>query len=128
MKPKGCGPRNLGSPFKQTKGQMTKDIKKVSKREKSFGDSAAEYIQGKQGYIPDFITGGKPTRQAMNESTMLNPRSSSENMADMADSRTRAGLVKEKNKGGKMSKGGQNMLNYYNNKAEQTRPNRKDRY
>ena len=118
----------MGSPFKQTKGQMTKSIKKVSKHEKSLGANAAEYTQGKQGYIPDFITGGKPTRQAMNESTLFNPRSSEEHTSDMADSRTRAGLVEEKNKGEKMSKGGQNMLNYYNNKAEQTRPNRRDRY
>ena len=128
MKPKGCGPRGLGSPFKQKKEKITKSIEKVSKREKPVGAHAAEYTQGKQGYIPDFITGGRPTRQAMNESTLFNPRSSEEHTSDMADSRTRAGLVEEQNKGKKMSRGGQNMLNYYNNKAEQTRPNRKDRY
>jgi len=116
MKPKGCGPRNLGSPFKQTKNN------------KSLGDSLKDYFAGNQGLVPDFITGGKPTRQAMNESTILNPRSSDEHRADMSDSRMRASLQREQNTGSRMSSGSQKMLNYYNSKAKQTRPNRKNRY
>ena len=126
MKRKGCGPQGLGSPIKQTKrANMTKNIKKASKKEQSFISSAMDYISGKQGAVPDMLTGGKPTRQAMNESTLFNPRTSGEHMADMSDSRQRASLLREKNKSGKTN---EKMLNYYNNKAKQTRPNRKDRY
>ena len=129
MKRKGCGPQALGSPCKQIKRpNMTKNIKRVPKKEQSFISSAMDYISGKQGYVPDMLTGGKPTRQAMNESTLFNPKTSSETLADMSDTRTHSQLLSRKNKGEKFDAGTQRYYDYYSNKRKQTRPNREDRY
>lgn len=112
---KGIGPRALGSPLKQTK----------TKRKGS-------YLKGEQGFIPDALTGGKPTRQAMNESRIFNPVSSEESRSDMADSRMLGRLRKEQNerddKGLPTSAGQKKQLDYYIGQSKKTRPNRKDRY
>jgi tRNA G37 N-methylase TrmD len=125
---KGIGPRALGSPLKQTKTKKT--VKKGSLEARAL--DARSYLKGEQGFIPDALTGGKPTRQAMNESRIFNPISSEESRSDMADSRTRARLLKEQNerddKGLSTSAGQKRQLDYYNSQSKKTRPNRKDRY
>ena len=113
---KGIGPHGLGSPLKQTK--------------KKGGLSG--YLKGEQGYIPDALTGGKPTRQAMNESTLFNPRSSSEHISDMNDSRTLGRLRREQNQrddeGQSTSAGQKRHLNSYIENSKKIRPNKKNRY
>ena len=125
---KGIGPRALGSPLKQTKTKKT--VKKGSLEARAL--DAQSYLKGEQGFIPDALTGGKPTRQAMNESRTFNPRTSQEFISDMNDSRTRARLLKEQNerddKGLPTSAGQKKQLDYYNSQSKKTRPNRKDRY
>jgi hypothetical protein len=112
---KGCG---CGSPAKQTRP--------AGKKSPSFIDSAKSYFKGEQGLIPDF--NGKPTRQAMDESQIFNPKSSSEIMSDKMDSKMRTHYLEKQNKGQKLSSGEQRALNYYSDKAKQIRPNKKNRY
>ena len=112
------------SPLKiNTDGKKSK-----SKSNKSF--DLAGYLRGEQGYIPDYK--GKSTRQAANESTLLNPKSDKEVMADNVDSKEHTRLMKEeaarKKAGKKTSKSEAAYLKSYRDKSKKTRPNRKDRY
>ena len=112
------------SPLKiNTDGKKSK-----SKSNKSF--DLAGYLRGEQGYIPDYK--GKSTRQAANESTLLNPKSDKEVMADNVDSKEHTRLMKEeaarKKSGKKTSKSEAAYLKSYRDKSKKTRPNRKDRY
>jgi len=142
----GSSPLNKnGDPKKETRGSanVTKNIKKKAKSSSKGtglqnlkggeGKSSFDlkgYLKGEQGYIPDYK--GKPTRQAANENTFLNPKSSNEVMADQADSREHTRLMKEeaarKKSGKKTSKSEAAYLKSNRDKSKQTRPNRKDRY
>jgi hypothetical protein len=88
------------------------------------------YLKGKQGYIPDYK--GKPTRQAMNESTLTNPKSASEVGSDQTDTRMYTRLMKDQfardKAGKKTSKADAAYLKHYSDKDKKIRPNRKDRY
>ena len=88
------------------------------------------YIKGEQGYIPDYK--GKPTRQAANESTLLNPKSSDERLADQMDTKETVRLQGEQiardKAGKKTSKAEAAHLKSYLDKGKKVRPNRKDRY
>ena len=125
---KGIGPRALGSPLKQTKTKKT--VKKGSSEARAL--DARSYLKGEQGYIPDALTGGKPTRQAMNESRTFNPRTSEEFSKDMSDSKMLGTLREAQNnrddKGFPTSAGQKRNLDYYIGQSKKTRPNRKDRY
>lgn len=108
-------------------GSFSKKVEKMPrKKAPSFVDTAKSYFKGEQGLIPDFE--GKPTRQAMDESTFFNPKTASERMSDTMDTKMRTSYVEKQNKGQKLSPGEQRSLDHYNAKTKQTRPNRKNRY
>ncbi len=98
------------------------------KKKKSF--DLKGYVKGEQGYIPDYK--GKPTRQAANESTLLNPKSSDERLSDQMDTketvRLRGEQIARDKAGKKTSKAEAAHLKSYLDKDKKVRPNRKDRY
>lgn len=57
------------SPFKQTatKAALGATKQKSGSSYDKFIDNTASYLKGEQGLIPDSITGGKPTRQAIGD-------------------------------------------------------------
>ena len=66
----------------------------------------------------------KKIKNFANESTLLNPKSADEVIADRADSQIYTASMKQDRKDGKKSK----TTQFYENKAKKTRPNRKNRY
>jgi len=85
---------------------------------------AKTYLGGGQGLIPDFLTGGKPTRQFLNESKLFNPTTTKEKVADLNDTKMMNAY------GGNSVTGNTNnkMYQHYKDKKKQIRPNRTDRY
>ncbi len=61
--------KQKNSPFKQTatKAALGATSKKSGSSYDKFIDNTASYLKGEQGLIPDSITGGKPTRQAIGD-------------------------------------------------------------
>lgn len=122
--------KSTGTIQKLSKNFSKKITKKPAKKSPSFIDSAKSYLKGEQGLIPDFK--GKPTRQAMNESTFFNPKTASERMSDQMDTRMHSysldEAIKADKQGKKPSPGVQRSLEYYSAKDKKIRPNRKDRY
>ena len=85
---------------------------------------AKTYLGGGQGLIPDALTGGKPTRQFLNESKLFNPTTTKEKVADLNDTRMMNAFGGNSITGDTDSK----MYKYYEKIKKQTRPNRTDRY
>lgn len=87
-------------------------------------NKAKTWLGGGQGLIPDALTGGKPTRQYLNESKLFNPTTMGEKVADLDDTRMMNAY------GGNSITGDTNnkMYKYYKERKKQIRPNRKDRY
>ena len=85
---------------------------------------AKTYLGGGQGLIPDALTGGKPTRQFLNESKLFNPTTTKEKVADLNDTRMMNAF------GGNSITGDTDneMYKYYEKRKKETRPNRTDRY
>ena len=54
------------SPFKQVAAKAATRKKDGSSYD-NFIDSTASYLKGEQGLIPDSLTGGKPTKQAIGD-------------------------------------------------------------
>ena len=85
---------------------------------------AKTYLGGGQGLIPDALTGGKPTRQFLNESRFFNPTTIKEKDADLTDTKMMNAFGGNSITGDTDNK----MYKYYENRKKQIRPNRKDRY
>ncbi len=85
---------------------------------------AKTYFGGGQGLIPDALTGGKPTRQYLNESKLFNPTTTKEKVADLYDTKMKNAA------GGNSITGDTNnkMYKYYEKRKNEIRPNRTDRY
>ena len=66
----------------------------------------------------------KKVKRYANESTLFNPKSANEVIADRADSQVYTASMKQDRKDGKKSK----TTQFYENKAKKTRPNKKNRY
>ena len=115
---------------KQTKNFSKKIEKMPTEKSPSFIDNVKSYLKGEQGLIPDIK--GKPTRQAMNESTFFNPKTGSEIMSDQMDARMYSSYLDEEIKADKQGKnvspGVQRSLDFYSARSKKIRPNRKDRY
>jgi hypothetical protein len=87
-------------------------------------NKAKTWLGGGQGLIPDALTGGKPTRQYLNESTLFNPTTTKEKVADLNDTRMMNAH------GGNSITGDTNnkMYKYFEEKKKKVRPNRIDRF
>lgn len=85
---------------------------------------AKTYLGGGQGLIPDALTGGKPTRQFLNESKLFNPTTTKEKVADLNDTKMMNAFGGNSITGDTDNK----MYQHYKKRKKQTRPNRTDRY
>jgi len=115
------------SPLDSHHPQFFTGGREVTKKEfDSINESkkAKTYLGGGQGLIPDALTGGKPTRQFLNESKLFNPTTTKEKVADLNDTRMKNAA------GGNSITGNTDnaMYKYYEKRKKETRPNRTDRY
>lgn len=119
-------PNNM-SPLNQNHPQYFTGGREVTKKEFDSINKAKKaktYLGGGQGLIPDSWTGGRPTRQFLNESTFFNPTTTKEKVADLNDTRMMNTF------GGNSITGDTDneMYKYYEKRKKETRPNRTDRY
>ena len=87
-------------------------------------EKAKTYLGGGQGLIPDALTGGKPTRQFLNESKLFNPTTTKEKVADLNDTRMQNAYGGNSITGDTDNK----MYKFFEKKSKKVRPNRIDRY
>lgn len=120
-------PNTMRSPLNDNHPQYFMGGREVTKQEFDEDNKARKaktYLGGGQGLIPDSWTGGKPTRQFLNESKLFNPTTTKEKAADLNDTRMMNAFGGNSVTGDTDNK----MYQYYKKRKKEIRPNRTDRY
>ena len=120
-------PNTMRSPLNDQHPQHFIEGREVTKQEFDSINKAKKaktYLGGGQGLIPDAWTGGKPTREFLNESRFFNPTTIKEKDADLTDTKMMNAFGGNSITGDTDNK----MYEYYKKRKNEIRPNRKDRY